>query len=206
MNKKALLLLLLLVPIALAHQPRLVDTNFTEVLEPEISQAFYAELTGDAHNYSVSSDAVFLLYVGILVPDIEGIDKDVSARIYKGDELVITLDGTNHTWMEFYEHFAGDNYFEGPEYEASVEEGSYTVEVYSSDNLGKYVLAVGKKEQFSSSDWWDTLKKMPGLKRFFGKPAYTMFFNYIGLFLLGTLVLLAGLVVLGAWLFKKIIR
>ena len=114
------------------------------------------------------------------------------------------MDGTNHTWTEFYEHFAGDNYFEGPEYEASVEGGSYTVEVYSPDNLGKYVLAVGKKEQFSASDWWDTLKTMPKLKRYFGKPAYTMFFNYIGLFLLGSLLALVGLVWLSVWIVRRV--
>jgi len=111
------------------------------------------------------------LYVGILVPDLEGIDKDVSVEISREDlhieetpvqeqeeeEVPILLNGLEYEWTRLYEPFAGDWYWEGPEFRGNppeeelpqgvkVDEGTYTLKVFSPDNEGKYVLVVGERE------------------------------------------------------------
>jgi hypothetical protein len=51
-------------------------------------------------------------------------------------------------------------------------------------NTGKYVLAVGEKESFLLDEMLRTMGILPSLKSdFFGKPAWTAFFNRIGLYL-----------------------
>jgi hypothetical protein len=57
MIKKAFwpfLSLLFLAPaICSAHQPRLADSNYIQVVNPEISQAFYGELKGGPTEYII---------------------------------------------------------------------------------------------------------------------------------------------------------
>jgi len=84
--KKVLLLSLLIglfivTTVSFGHQPRIVSEEVTQIENPEVSQAFYAELKGKPDYYQIKSEEPFKLYVGILVPDLEGIDKDVSAEI-----------------------------------------------------------------------------------------------------------------------------
>jgi hypothetical protein len=134
--------------LASAHQPRMVQEDEVEIESPEISQAFYGELKGKTDNYHIHAEEAFDFYTSILVPDLEGIDKDVSVRVSKSDEEIFLLDGENHLWTKFYEEFAGDYYFEGPEIEARLGPGDYHLEVFSPDNQGKYVLSVGKIESF----------------------------------------------------------
>ncbi len=105
-----------------AHQPRIVESDSVKIKNPEISQAFYGELQGAPKIFTISSDEDFRLYVGLLVPDLPGIRKDVSARIFHnvdGNESELEfLDGSFYEWTPFFEEFAGNNYFWGPEYAA----------------------------------------------------------------------------------------
>lgn len=225
MSKRIFLLtfiLLLFVPIiVLAHQPRLVESNFIEVQNPEISQAFYGELKGEPVYYKIESSEPFSLYVGILVPDIIGINKDVSAEIYfekDGQrELLALLNGTNHDWSNFYEEFAGDNYFWGPEFKAEdatefvpkgkkVKAGIYTIKVFSPDNQGKYVFVVGEKEEFPAGEIANTVKVLPKIKSyFFGKSAWSLFFNRIGIYLVTfSVVVITIISILIIFIVKKI--
>ena len=212
---------ILFIPIlVLAHQPRLAESNFIEVENPEISQAFYGELKGEPIYYKIESSEPFSLYVGILVPDVPNIDKDVSAEIYLEKdgqkELVALLDGLNHDWPTFYEEFAGDSYFWGPEFKAEgaegfmpkgkeVEAGVYSVKVFSSDNQGKYVFVVGEKEEFPAGEIINTIKVLPKLKSdFFGKSAWSAFFNRIGFYLIIPLALVVAILVLIILVIKKL--
>jgi hypothetical protein len=224
MLKKVLLfsfLSILFIPIlVLAHQPRLAESNFIEVQNPEISQAFYGELRGEPVYYKIESSEPFNLYVGILVPDVPNIDKDVSAEIYiekdGQKELLALLDGLNHDWPAYYEEFAGDDYFWGPEFEAQnadgftpkgrkVEAGVYLVKVFSPDNQGKYVFVVGEKEEFPAGEIINTIKVLPKLKSdFFGKSAWSAFFNRIGLFLIIPLAIIVAVLVLIIIVIKKL--
>ena len=50
-------LMLLSAGSALAHQPVVVDSDTTEVVDPEISKAYYGVLSGEAHAYVIRSSA-----------------------------------------------------------------------------------------------------------------------------------------------------
>jgi hypothetical protein len=182
------------VPDALAHQPRLVGSE-TEirVTLPEISKAYYGELAGAPVTYHIEAENEFLLYVNILVPDIEGIDKDVSVKILKQGTVISNLDAGQHEWEYFFEPFAGDAYFRGPEYSQIQGPGSYELQVYSPDNQGKYALAVGNKESFPFIELVKTYGVLPRLKsEFFGKSPFSAYSNRMGMFL--GFMLLMGLV------------
>ena len=194
------LALLLLAGTGLAHQPRFPEPGTTVVRHPEISQAFYAELTGSPQLYRIESPDSFRLYVQLLVPDIPGVTLDYSADIFTmapaGREPVARLDGPAAEWSEFFEPFAGDNYFTGPEIERPAGPGDWFVEVTSPDNAGKYVLVVGQGESFPPGEIARTLGVLPKLKRdYFGKPAASAYWNYIGLFIGGSALVVAGIVV-----------
>lgn len=179
----------------LAHQPRLVESDFTLIQNPEVSQAFYGELNGQPHYYQIQAGGSIHLYVGILVPDVEDIDQDVSVEISKDGEFYRLLDGRNFAWQAFYEEFGGDDYFEGPEMTAEAEAGIYVLKVLSPDNYGKYVLAVGEREEFPINEMMNTLINLPRLKKFFGKSPWQAFtapivFRFMVLPLLALIVLL----------------
>jgi len=182
--KKALLIAICILfvstgAIAFAHQPRLVEGDLTLIENPEVSQAFYGELKGKPDFYQIQTDQSIKLYVGILVPDVENISKDVSIEVSKDDEFYHLLDGVNFEWQAYYEEFAGDDYFNGPELSAGeesglpqgveAEAGTYTLKVFSPDNQGKYVLVVGEKEEFPPKEIINTLVSLPRLKKFFEK-------------------------------------
>jgi Cu+-exporting ATPase len=193
---------------ALAHQPRIVgNASSMDVKEPEISKAYYGELAGAPVLYEIRSDKEFTLYIGLLVPDVPGIETDVSADIWREAELLVTLDGLSHDWKAFYEPYGGDRYFQGPEYEGKVGPGCYEVKVYSADNAGKYVLAVGKVESFPPSEVIRTLRTLPALKRdFFERSSLTAYWNRVGLFMLLPVAVLAGAVVLAGYLVRRTVR
>ena len=207
----ASILLFLLACSAQAHQPRLVPEGQTkiEVENPEISQAFYAELKGQEQVYEINSDKDFLLYVNLLVPDTADAKTDFWAVILKDEpgqpQWVGELDGTKFQWQEFYEKFAGDNYLEGPEFEKQVTGGKYFIKVLRfGNNQGKYVLAVGKDESFTPKEILNTLLLLPRLKKdFFGKSIFSAYFNIAGLATFGFLILVAAIVFLITWLVKR---
>jgi len=191
--------LFLIIQAAHAHQPRIVEDEITEVKNPEISQAFYGELDGQPERYEITMDREFELYLGVLVPDLEDIDKDVGFIVYKDGEILWGFDGLQHEWTYFWEEFAGDGYFEGPELRSNekpeypkgvlVDGGSYEVEVYSPDNMGKYVLAVGTIESFPLDETINAIKTIPKLKAdFFGKPAISAFATKFSLFIFGPII------------------
>lgn len=197
-----LALILMVLPFGVqAHQPRLVSGDVVMIRNPEVSQAFYGELKGAHDHYNIIEEEGFELYVSILVPDLPGIGKDVSVAIEPIDEIdnnfIYFLNGTGFQWERYYEEFGGDWYYQGPDIKADVGPGGYDIHVMSTDNLGKYVLVVGEIESFPIDELINTIFTMPALKQdFFEKPAYTAFFNLIGLFIFGPVILVAIFVAL----------
>lgn len=195
-----------------AHQPRLVgEEEVVNVSNPEVSQAFYAELSGQPVTYVIEEEESFYLYVGLLVPDIEGVevDKDYLARVDRelddgSIEEVLLLDGPASEWPAYYEQFAGDDYFYGPEGEKEVEAGRYKVEVSSPDNQGKYVLVIGKKEEFPAEEIVATAEALPELKTdYFEKSFWSVFSGVIGiavLVIIGCITLTVALVI---WISRR---
>ena len=178
--KKILIILFCLISFnAFAHQPKLVKyspskDNPYEVINPEISKAYYGKLTGDPHYYRINSDKEFLFYASILSPKIS--DNYIAFSIDVLDEntkLIYQADGSNFNWTAWYEPYARDWYWKGPEIGAEVNEdtgfkrsfnlnaGSYLIQVFNENNLGHYSLAIGEAEFFGSNLWEQTLTWAP---------------------------------------------
>ena len=183
---------------ALAHQPVVVDSDTTEVVDPEISKAYYGVLSGAAHTYVIRSDIEFDLYVGILVPDSETPKRDVKAEIFRGDELMETLGGVDAEWVTFYEPFAQNTYWDAGEYLLRAAPGVYSVRVSSPDNASKYSLAIGEIEYFSLEDRANALAVLPGIQQeFFGTSAVELVgtrYGLLNLFVIYVAALLAALI------------
>jgi hypothetical protein len=194
-------------PNVLAHQPRLVgDETEVIVILPEISKAYYGNLTGKSVIYHIEATEAFRLYVNTLVPVIEGIEKDVSAKILKQGTIISLLDAGSHDWKKFHEPFAGDDYYRGPEYVSMQEPGSYEIHVYSPDNQGKYVLAVGDREAFPFGELIKTYLVLPRLKsEFFGKSPFSAYSNIMGIFL-GIIILIVLVIAAAIFLGIKCIK
>jgi hypothetical protein len=156
-----------------AHQPRITESRLTEVPSPEISKAYYGKLTGEPDVYVIKAVQDFDLYVNVLVPDIAGQKKDVSAVVVKNGNIaqpLAVLDGINFEWQKFYEPFGADTYWMGPEYQARAEAGTYEIRVWSSNNDSKYSLAIGEIEAFDGKEGLNALTIIPELKKnFFDK-------------------------------------
>jgi len=172
----------------LAHQPVIVEKDSIQIEKPEISRAFYDELKGRPRSYFIDSEKDFDLYINLLVPKNTNSGGRYSAHVYRvknGQRALLTeIDGGSVVWQEFYEPFGGDTYVKGPEYKHAVPAGRYEIEVYSQDNLGKYVLAVGEKEFFGPKEIAKVYTDVPRLKgEFFGSSPWSFLWTPFGIVL-----------------------
>ena len=236
MKKLMFIFILLIIPMIISHQPRVISNTdeIIQIEDPEISKAYYAELTGKPDYYQIKSDKPFKLYLGILVPAIPNIDKDVSAEIslikkhgHEKDEehfhedekeLLYLLDGLNSNWTYFYEEYAGDEYYSGPELREGneivyhpqglrVRERIYEIKIFSPDNRGKYILAVGQIEKFPLNEIAKTVFTMPQLKKYFEKSPLLAFQSpfMIG-YLVITLIIIFVPIIILYFIIKKYIK
>ena len=177
-----------------AHQPRIVENEATQVIDPEISKAYYATLTGSPHIYTIDSKVDFDLYVSILLPDTQSADKSVVAEVFKGEQSIATLGGEGAVWKTFFEPFGQSSYLDGGEYKARAEAGVYTVKVSSAKNESKYSLAIGEIEAFDGTEGTNALSIIPELKRdFFEESPITFIKSPFGWGLIVVMYLLAFL-------------
>ena len=162
-----------------AHQPKLINyspsvDNPHEVIYPEISKAYYGKLTGSAHYYKISSEKEFLFYSGILSPKINESYKWLSIDVIdKNNQIIYQANGKNFNWEAWYEPYARDWYWKGPEIGGNtnldtgfkrsfkMQEGTYLIKVYNDENIGHYSLAVGEAEFFGSNKWEQILTWTP---------------------------------------------
>jgi hypothetical protein len=190
-------LLVMMPAIALAHQPRLTESRQTLVPEPEISKVYYAKLMGEPDTYIIESATPFDIYVNVLVPDIKGQKKDVSATVIKDGETdtpLATLGGVDADWQKFYEPFGVSTYWRGPEYKAAVEAGRYEVRVWSGNNDSKYSLAIGEGEFFNNKEIWNALRLVPQIKSgFFEESPISFIKSPFGYGLIILMYILAGI-------------
>lgn len=159
-----------------AHTPRFVSVeqhDATTVTDPEVSQAFYGELNDFPHLFEISSENEFDLFAEILSPDIEGAIQDFSGivilRKRRGVDEVARFSGKEASWESFFEWAGGDSYLRGPSFEKRLPAGSYAVEVSTPINKGKYVIVIGKREEFDWMNYVGTLRDISRIKEFFGK-------------------------------------
>ncbi len=161
-----------------AHVPIIVEgqdqTSIIEVSDPELSQAYYGQLTGFPHTFAITTTEPITLYVRVLLPDIDTSANNISGVIIqepKGGGRVIevgVLDAKKASWSAMYEWFGGDTYREGPVLEKQIEPGVYRLQVHTPDNLEKYVLVIGTREEMSIG-YFELLRRLVQVKEFFGK-------------------------------------
>jgi peptidase E len=186
-------------PSASAYQPRLIylQEGDVQINSPELSQAFYDELTGSPRNYFIDSNVSFNLYINLWVPEIANRDGRYSADVYilsnreysgeEGEMLFIsnegdlsTIDGQNYEWSEYYDEFGRDYYYKGREFDQKLPAGKYRIEVFpsgfGSNYDGKYVLTMGKTESYDAKAILNMYWQMPLLKIQFLKTSSLQFF------------------------------
>lgn len=173
-----------------AHQPNYINgKTLVKISQPEISKSFYGILPNKSVRYLISTTTSFNLYVGLLMPELPEIvnpsASGISALVmYQDGTVVGRLEGGKFKWKKWHEEFAGDWYWQGPEFRQTVPAGTYTIIVYSLDNnWDKYVLAVGEIESFPLSYLTEMQKQIYSIKtEFFEKPWYSIFEGKIGIY------------------------
>jgi hypothetical protein len=201
---------LVMLPIAaFAHQPNYV-ANRKEIVdtEPTISKAYYGELTGQYAIYEVAADSDFELYLNILSPYNLHASKDFSVAVKdsKGTVLGI-LNDPPIEWTRWYEEYAGDWYWQGPELRRHLPSGRYRIIVQNPIRVGKYVLAIGEGEAFPPSEMPRMLKELYLVKtRFFGDPWYSIYRGVVGRYLIYSSITIVILVIFSVWILVRLIR
>ena len=184
----------------LAHQPRLVEMEKINVTEPEISKAYYGNLSGKPHIYTISTSSPIDLYVNVLVPFIEGPEKNVIVKIFKGEQLMGILSPKKGDWKEFFEPFGHSMYWKGPEFKVRADAGKYKIHVQSTERSIRYVLATGEIEAFDGPESLNAILLIPKLKKdFFEESPLSFILSPLGwgyVLLLQLLVILTGFVIL----------
>jgi len=150
-----------------AHQPKLINYSPTidnphDVIFPEISKAYYSKLTGQPHYYVINSEDDFLFYTSILSPKVGEDYTWFSLEVLdENQNLIYKADGSKYKWTAWYEPYARDWYWKGPEIgidsgkefqtSFSINAGTYLIKVFNENNEGHYSLAVGEAEFFGSN-------------------------------------------------------
>lgn len=190
-----------------AHQPRLSDETNVTVEDPEISKAYYKELKGTPHMYTINSQEKFNLYVNILVPKIAWISKDIKVdieKIWASRTLLDRFEGATYEWTEFFELFGYDTYLMWPEYTETADIGTYQITVYNESNTGKYSLAIGEIEAFDREETVNAYKTIPKLKReFFEKSPADFIFSPLGY---GLVIVMFLLSFLFGFVYRRLMR
>ena len=188
----------------LAHQPRLVEMEKINVTEPEISKAYYGNLSGKPHIYTISTSSPIDLYVNVLVPFIEGPEKNVIVKIFKGEQLMEILSPKKGDWKEFFEPFGHSMYWKGPEFKVRADAGKYKIHVQSTEKSIRYVLATGEIEDFDGPESLNIILLIPKLKKdFFEESPLSFILSPLGW---GYVLLLQLLVILTGFVISKILN
>jgi hypothetical protein len=203
----AILAFFFLLPLASAHQPRLVvgadihtENSSLFIEEPTVSKAYYGELAGKPDYFKLVLDKPESVYFGILVPDVPGDNRTaISVEVYDYKDnmsrtQVLLLDGTASGWQLFYDQFGGDWYIAGPSASVNLTNVTYYIRVFSPTNQGKYTLTIGDVESFPLQEILNAYILLPIIKQeIFGKPVTFAFFQYFGIALAfgGTLMVAA---------------
>ncbi|MFA5993995.1 MAG: hypothetical protein WC823_03480 [Parcubacteria group bacterium] len=178
-----------------AYQTQIVlGAKSVQVDSPETTNTFYGELVGQENIFSVTGQKDFALYVNILTPDTFGSRKDFLIEISQDGKVLASLDGVNFQWKNFYESFAGDNYWKGPDYNSPVSAGTYRIRVTNPGNAGKYALVIGKTPSASMDVTLRSILLIPQIKTyFFGESLFSAYCNQITILAMIGLMSLIGM-------------
>jgi len=164
-----------------AHVPIIMEQDSLKdiaiIEDPDLSQAFYGELIGFPHTYEIRAIEPFTLFTQIMQPDIDSSQNNIGGIIIKERpqggrvEEVTRLRPSDALWETSYEPFGGDTYRMGPYFEKELNPGVYRIEVSTANNLEKYVLVVGKREEMTLG-YFELIGRIADVKVFFGKSKF----------------------------------
>jgi hypothetical protein len=124
--------------------------------------------------------------------------------VLKDGKQIAVLEGATFAWKQFFEPFGHDTYWQGPEYKAPVEAGTYEIRVWSSNNDSKYSLAIGEIEAFDGKESLNALTLIPQLKKdFFNKSPIDFILSPFGWGLIVAMYILAFIV---GFLYRAILK
>jgi hypothetical protein len=188
----------------LGHQPRIVESEKINITKPEISKAYYANLSGKPHTYIINASSAINLYVNILLPFNEGPEKNVLVKIFKDDKSLVSLSPSKEDWKEFFEPFGQSMYWQGPEFKIRADAGKYKILVQSREKNIRYVLSIGEIESFEGIESLRAILVIPKLKRnFFKESPASFILSPLGW---GYILLLKILALLLGWVFLKVLK
>ena len=187
-----------------------------QVKNPQTSQAFYDELQGKPKIYFIDFIEASDLDLNLSVPA-TGADRTISyfADIFllsdiAESEKVASIGGSVLDWQESYDPLIREYYYRGSDLSQQLPAGKYRVEVYSTDNLGKYILQIGQEKPDDILSFLNIYWQLPFLKLTYFKTSVLQFFltpfAIIGVGLLGILLVLLALLYYFAGVIRSLIK
>lgn len=165
---------------AFAYVPNLVTQetlhDITTVYDPELSQAFIGQLNDQPHTYEISAEEPFSLFVQLRIPDIDSSKNNVSGIIIKEQkrgrvEEVTRFLAKDAAWSVKDDSLSGDTYREGASFERSLDAGVYRIEVSTPDNIEKYILMIGTREEMTIG-YFELISRLMDMKKFAEKSRF----------------------------------
>ena len=130
---------------------------------------------------------------------IEGPEKNVTVKIFKGEQPMEVLNPKTNDWKKFFEPFGQSIYWKGPEFKVRADAGNYKIHVQSTEKSMRYVLATGEIEAFDGTESLRAILLIPELKKnFFEESPFSFILSPLGwgyILLLQILVILIGFVI-----------
>jgi hypothetical protein len=212
----ATLLLLMTTTVVLAHKPIFVEpssnatrTTAIKISDPEVSWAVYAQLsrTGEVNYYTFDGKRGLRVSIEMSVPRIEsqrdfGFDVALIGKgltdashvpfLYEtGEGAVVTADSGQDDVRVFDEPFTQSSYWQHQTLRAELPtDGTYTIAVYDPrGRTGKYVLAIGEREDFGAGDIVSMPSTIVRVHEFFGDNASKAFLVPVGIVAVIALIL-----------------
>lgn len=138
------------------------------------SRMLYGDLDNFPHTYEFSVTKPTALYAQVLVPDIASAKNTVSAIIIRLPDgrgrvtEVARLEAKDAMWTREFEPWVGDSYRSGSMFEKEIGPGTYRIEVHTPDNVEKYALRVGTRDDMEIG-YIERVRRIVAVKAFFEK-------------------------------------
>ncbi len=165
---------------AYAYVPVLVTqeslSTISTIEDPTLLQGFYGELTGFPHTFEIRAENAFLLRVEVNAPDLPKNTNTLSGIIIKEQkrgrvEEVTRMEGKSASWEVVEDGLSGANYRTGTTFEKELDSGVYRIEVHTPDNLEKYMLMVGTRDEMEIG-YFELLRRLVDVEHFFERSAF----------------------------------
>jgi hypothetical protein len=205
--------------VALAHKPIFVEPaansareKAVRISDPTVSWAIYAQLSqvGEVNYYSFTGTRGARVKIDVNIPRIESerdfgialaligvglVDKGSGApyETYADEGVIVAPDRLHDSTRIFDEPFTQTSYWTRQSLVAQLpEDGSYTIAVWNArEQTGKYVIAIGEREEFGIADMFNFPRIWLQVHSFFHESGKE-FENAFGVLVLGSLVIVAG--------------